>query len=161
MLSNLMSQLKQAGKLDKLTECLAEVPNVRKDAGYPPLVTPSSQIVGTQAVLNVLQNERYKMVTKEFKQLMKGEYGQLLGEPDAEILKKVIGDDKRVTCRPADLLEPEYEKFKEEMKEYYTQEEDVLSYALFNQVAINFFKYRLAKDKKVDADLAKTKVYPV
>ena len=161
MLSNLMSQLKQAGKLDKLTECLAEVPNVRKDAGYPPLVTPSSQIVGTQAVLNILQNERYKMVTKEFKALMKGEYGQLIGEPDAEILKKVIGDEERVTCRPADLIEDEYEKFKEEMKEYYTQEEDVLSYALFNQVAINFFKYRLAKDKKVDADLAKTKIYPV
>ncbi|MBR6737490.1 MAG: pyruvate carboxylase subunit B [Clostridia bacterium] len=161
MLSNLMSQLKQAGKLDKLTECLAEVPNVRKDCGYPPLVTPSSQIVGTQAVLNVLQNERYKMVTKEFKNLIKGEYGQLIGEPDADILKKVIGDEQRVTCRPADLLEPEYEKFKEEMKEYYTQEEDVLSYALFNQVAINFFKYRLARDKKVDADLAKTKVYPV
>ncbi len=161
MLSNLMSQLKQAGKLDKLNECLAEVPNVRKDAGYPPLVTPSSQIVGTQAVLNILQNERYKMVTKEFKALMKGEYGKLIGEPDAEILKKVIGDDERVTCRPADLIEDEYEKFKEEMKEYYTQEEDVLSYALFNQVAINFFKYRLAKDKKVDADLAKTKIYPV
>ena len=125
MLSNLMSQLKQAGKLDKLTECLAEVPNVRKDAGYPPLVTPSSQIVGTQAVLNILQNERYKMVTKEFKALMKGEYGQLIGEPDAEILKKVIGDEERVTCRPADLIEDEYEKFKEEMKEYYTQEEDV------------------------------------
>lgn len=161
MLSNLMSQLKQAGKLDKLTECLAEVPNVRKDAGYPPLVTPSSQIVGTQAVLNILQNERYKMVTKEFKALMKGEYGKLIGEPDAEILKKVVGDEKRITYRPADDIEPEYEKFKEEMKEYYTQEEDVLSYALFNQVAINFFKYRLAKDKKVDADLAKTKIYPV
>ena len=161
MLSNLMSQLKQAGKLDKLTECLAEVPNVRKDAGYPPLVTPSSQIVGTQAVLNVLQNERYKMVTKEFKALMKGEYGQLIGTPDEEILKNVIGKYERITCRPADLLEPEYEKFKAEMKEYYTQEEDVLSYALFNQVAINFFKYRLAKDKKVDADLAKSKVYPV
>lgn len=161
MLSNLMSQLKQAGKLDKLNECLAEVPNVRKDAGYPPLVTPSSQIVGTQAVLNVLQNERYKMVTKEFKALMKGEYGKLIGEPDAEILKKVVGDEKLINYRPADDIEPEYEKFKEEMKEYYTQEEDVLSYALFNQVAINFFKYRLAKDKKVDADLAKTKVYPV
>ena len=161
MLSNLMSQLKQAGKLDKLTECLAEVPNVRKDAGYPPLVTPSSQIVGTQAVLNILQNERYKMVTKEFKALMKGEYGKLIGEPDADIYKKVAGDEKRITYRPADDLEPEYEKFKAEMKEYYTQEEDVLSYALFNQVAINFFKYRLARDKKLDADLAKSNVYPV
>ena len=163
MLSNLMSQLKQAGKLDKLTECLAEVPNVRKDAGYPPLVTPSSQIVGTQAVLNILQNERYKMVTKEFKALMKGEYGKLIGEPDAEILKKVVGDEKRITYRPADDIEPEYEKFKEEMKEYYTQEEDVLSYALFNQVAVNFFKYRLAQNKGVDKDLAENKnnVYPV
>ena len=161
MLSNLMSQLQQAGKLDKLTECLAEVPNVRKDAGYPPLVTPSSQIVGTQAVLNILQNERYKMVTKEFKALMKGEYGKLIGEPDPEILKKVVGNEKRITYRPADDLEPEYEKFKEEMKEYYTQEEDVLSYALFNQVAINFFKYRLARDNKVDADAAKSEVYPV
>ncbi|MBQ3234560.1 MAG: pyruvate carboxylase subunit B [Clostridia bacterium] len=161
MLSNLMSQLKQAGKLDKLNECLAEVPNVRKDAGYPPLVTPSSQIVGTQAVLNILQNERYKMVTKEFKALMKGEYGKLIGEPDPEILKKVVGNEKRITYRPADDIAPEYEKFKEEMKEYYTQEEDVLSYALFNQVAINFFKYRLARDKKVDADAAKTEVYPV
>ena len=161
MLSNLMSQLKQAGKADLLDECLAEVPNVRKDSGYPPLVTPSSQIVGTQAVLNVLQGERYKMVTKEFKALMKGEYGKLIGEPDAEILKKVLGDEKRITYRPADDIAPEYEKFKEEMKEYYTQEEDVLSYALFNQVAINFFKYRLARDKKVDADLVKGKVYPV
>jgi oxaloacetate decarboxylase alpha subunit len=161
MLSNLMSQLKQAGKLDLLTECLQEVPNVRKDSGYPPLVTPSSQIVGTQAVFNVLQGERYKMVTKEFKALIKGEYGQLIGEPDKDVVKKILGDEKRITYRPADDIPPEYEKFKEEMKEYYTQEEDVLSYALFNQVAINFFKYRLARDKKIDADLAKGTVYPV
>lgn len=161
MLSNLMSQLKQAGKLDLLDECLAEVPNVRKDCGYPPLVTPSSQIVGTQAVLNVLQGERYKMVTKEFKALIKGEYGQLIGEPDAAIVKKILGDEKRINYRPADDIPPEYEKFKEEMKEYYTQEEDVLSYALFNQVAINFFKYRLARDKKIDADMVKSNVYPV
>lgn len=161
MLSNLMNQLKQAGKLDKLNECLAEVPNVRKDCGYPPLVTPSSQIVGTQAVLNVLQGERYKMVTKEFKDLMRGAYGKLIGKPDPEILKKVVGDAPMITYRPADDIAPEYEKFKEEMKEYYTQEEDVLSYALFNQVAINFFKYRLARDKKIDADAAKSSVYPV
>ncbi len=161
MLSNLMSQLKQANKLDLLETCLAEVPNVRKDSGYPPLVTPSSQIVGTQAVLNVLQGERYKMVTKEFKALIKGEYGQLSTEPDAEIVKKILGDAQRITYRPADDIEPEYEKFKEEIKEYYTQEEDVLSYALFNQVAINFFKYRLAKNKKIDTDLAKSSVYPV
>ncbi len=161
MLSNLMSQLKQAGKFDLLDECLAEVPNVRKDCGYPPLVTPSSQIVGTQAVLNVLQGERYKMVTKEFKALVKGEYGKLIAEPNEEVVKKILGDEKRVTHRPADDIPPEYEKFKEEIKEYYTQEEDVLSYALFNQVAINFFKYRLARDKQIDADLVKGSVYPV
>lgn len=163
MLSNLMKQLKEAGKLDKLDEVLAEVPNVRADCGYPPLVTPSSQIVGTQAVLNVLNGERYKMVTKEFKGLLRGDYGKLPGEPNPEIVKKVVGNDKMVTCRPADLIQPEYEKFKSEMKEYYTQEEDVLSYALFNEVAINFFKYRLAKNKGVDKDLAdnKNKVYPV
>ena len=163
MLSNLMNQLKQQGKLDKLDEVLAEVPNVRKDAGYPPLVTPSSQIVGTQAVLNVLSGERYKMVTKEFKGLLKGEYGKLPAEPNAEVVKKVVGDEEIITCRPADLLQPEYEKFKEEMKEYYTQEEDVLSYAMFNQVALNFFKFRLAKNQGIDKDLADKadKVYPV
>ena len=163
MLSNLMNQLKQQGKLDKLDEVLAEVPNVRKDCGYPPLVTPSSQIVGTQAVLNVLSGERYKMVTKEFKALLKGEYGKLPAEPDKDVVAKIVGDEEIITCRPADLIEPEYEKFKEEMKEYYTQEEDVLSYALFNQVAVNFFKLRLAQNKGVDKDLAdnKNKVYPV
>ena len=103
------------------------------------------------------------MVTKEFKGLLRGDYGKLPGEPNAEIVKKVVGNDKMVTCRPADLIQPEYEKFKSEMTEYYTQEEDVLSYALFNEVAINFFKYRLAKNKGVDKDLAdnKNKVYPV
>lgn len=163
MLSNLMNQLKQQGKLDKLDEVLAEVPKVRADCGFPPLVTPSSQIVGTQAVLNVLSGERYKMVTKEFKGLLKGEYGKLPAEPNPEIREKVVGNEEIITCRPADLIEPEYEKFKEEMKEYYTKEEDVLSYALFNQVALNFFKFRLAKNKGVDKDLAdKTdKVYPV
>ena len=163
MLSNLMKQLKEAGKLDKLDECLAEVPNVRKDCGYPPLVTPSSQIVGTQAVLNVLNGERYKMVTKEFKALLRGEYGKLPADPNPEIVKKIVGDEKIITCRPADLIKPEYEKFKSEMTEYYTQEEDVLTYALFNEVAVNFFKYRLAKNKGVDKDLAdnKNKVYPV
>ena len=163
MLSNLMKQLKEAGKLDKLYEVLAEVPNVRKDCGYPPLVTPSSQIVGTQAVLNVLSGERYKMCTKEFKALLRGEYGKLPADPNPEIVKKIVGDEKIITCRPADLIKPEYEKFKSEMTEYYTQEEDVLTYALFNEVAVNFFKYRLAKNKGVDKDLAdnKNKVYPV
>ncbi|MBO4573582.1 MAG: oxaloacetate decarboxylase subunit alpha, partial [Clostridia bacterium] len=144
MLSNLISQLKQQNKSEKLGEVLAEVPNVRKDCGYPPLVTPSSQIVGTQAVLNVLNGERYKMVTKEFKGLLKGEYGKLPADPDPEVVKKIVGDEKMITCRPADLIEPELEKYKKEVAEYITQEEDVLSYALFNQVAVNFFKFRLA-----------------
>ena len=163
MLSNLMNQLKQQGKLDKLDEVLAEVPNVRKDCGYPPLVTPSSQIVGTQAVLNVISGERYKMVTKEFKALLKGEYGKLPAECDPEVVKKVVGDEKIITCRPADLIEPEYEKYKAEIAEYYTKEEDVLSYALFNEVATNYFKWRLANKKAVDKDLAdgKDNVYPV
>ena len=103
------------------------------------------------------------MITKESKGLLKGEYGQLPAEPDKEVVAKIVGNEEIITCRPADLIEPEYEKFKEEIKEYYTQEEDVLSYALFNQVALNFFKYRLAKNKGVDKDLAenKNKVYPV
>lgn len=163
MLSNLMNQLKEQGKLDKLDEVLAEVPNVRKDCGYPPLVTPSSQIVGTQAVLNVLTGERYKMCTNEFKNLLKGSYGKLPGTPNPEVVKKVLGNEQPITCRPADLIQPEYDKFKNEMKQYYTQEEDVLTYALFGTVAENFFKYRLAKNKGVDKDLAdnKDKVYPV
>ena len=163
MLSNLINQLKQQNKLDKFEEVLAEVPNVRKDFGYPPLVTPTSQIVGTQAVLNVLSGERYKMVTKESKGLLKGEYGKLPAKPDEEVLKKVVGDEKIITCRPADLIEPEYEKYKSEISEYIEQEEDVLSYAVFNQVAINFFKFRKAQKEGVDDDLAKNKnkVYPV
>ena len=163
MLSNLMNQLKQQGKLDKLEEVLAEVPNVRKDCGYPPLVTPSSQIVGTQAVLNVISGERYKMVTKEFKALLKGEYGRLPAQPDEEVVKKVVGDERVIKCRPADLIEPEYEKYKAEIAEYYTKEEDVLSYALFNEVAINYFKWRLANKKAVDKDMAESAdgVYPV
>ena len=163
MLSNLMNQLKQQGKLDKLDEVLAEVPRVRADAGFPPLVTPSSQIVGTQAVLNVLCGERYKMKTNEFKALLKGEYGKLPAEPNPEVVKKVVGDEPVITCRPADLIAPEYDKIKEEMKEYYTQEEDVLSYAMFPQVSLNFFKFRLAKNQGIDKDLADKadKVYPV
>ncbi|MBQ9709619.1 MAG: oxaloacetate decarboxylase subunit alpha, partial [Clostridia bacterium] len=163
MLSNLISQLKQQNKSDKLLEVLEEVPRVRKDFGYPSLVTPTSQIVGTQAVLNVIAGERYKMVTKESKGLLKGEYGKLPGTPDPEIVKQIVKDEKIIDYRPADDIAPEYEKYKSEMMEYYTQEEDVLSYAVFNQVAINFFKYRLARDKGVDKDLAKNqdKVYPV
>ena len=163
MLSNLISQLKQQNKSDKLGEVLAEVPNVRKDCGYPPLVTPSSQIVGTQAVLNVISGERYKMVTKEFKGLLRGEYGKLPAEPDPAIVKKCIGDEKRITYRPADDLKPEYEQFKQEISEYMEQEEDVLSYAVFGQVALNYFKWRKAQNTGVDKNLAENKdgVYPV
>lgn len=143
-------------------EVLAEVPNVRKDCGYPPLVTPSSQIVGTQAVLNVLMGERYKMVTKEFKGLLRGEYGKLPADPNLEVVKKVVGNEPIITHRPADDIAPELEKYKQECAEYVQQEEDVLSYAVFNQVAINYFKYRQAKQTGVDKDLAsdKNRVYP-
>lgn len=163
MLSNLISQLAQQNKSDKLPEVLAEVPNVRKDCGYPPLVTPSSQIVGTQAVLNVVCGERYKMVTKEFKGILKGEYGKLPAEPDPAIVKKIVGDEKRITYRPADDLKPEYDQFKAEISEYIEQEEDILSYAVFGQVAINFFKWRKAQKQGVDKNLAANtdKVYPV
>ena len=144
MLSNLLSQLKQANAEDKYYDVLAEVPRVRKDFGYPPLVTPTSQIVGTQAVLNVLSGERYKMVPKESKALLRGEYGRLPGEVNEEVRKKAIGDDKVITCRPADLLEPELKKYALEMKEKGIGkcEEDVLSYALFPQVAEKFFNVR-------------------
>lgn len=163
MLSNLINQLKKAGKEDKLSECLAEVPNVRKDCGYPPLVTPSSQIVGTQAVMNVITGERYKMVTKETKDLFAGKYGKLPLPVNEEVAKKVLGNAERITCRPADLLKPEYEEIKKKVIElgYYEKEEDVLSYAVFEQVAENFFKWRAAHKDGVDKDLAKTGVYPV
>ncbi|MBQ8284514.1 MAG: pyruvate carboxylase subunit B [Clostridia bacterium] len=163
MLSNLINQLEKAGKADKLMECLAEVPNVRKDCGYPPLVTPSSQIVGTQAVLNVVMGERYKMVTKETKDLFAGKYGALSMPLNEEVAKKVLGDTERITCRPADLLEPEYEAIKQKLVElgYYEKEEDVLSYAVFEQVAENFFKWREAQKNGVDRDMAKSGVYPV
>ncbi len=148
MLSNLLSQLKQANAEDKYYDALAEVPRVRKDFGYPPLVTPTSQIVGTQAVLNVLSGERYKMVPKESKGLLRGEYGRLPAEVNEEVRKKAIGDEEVITCRPADLLEPELEKYAAEMKEkgIGKSEEDVLSYALFPQVAEKFFKVRDAED---------------
>ncbi len=142
MLSNLISQLKQANAEDKYYDVLAEVPRVRKDFGYPPLVTPTSQIVGTQAVLNILSGERYKMITKESKGLLKGEYGQLPAEVNEEVRKKAIGDETPITVRPADLLEPELEKYREETKDIAKCEEDVLSYALFPQVAEKFFKTR-------------------
>ncbi|MDR2090462.1 MAG: oxaloacetate decarboxylase subunit alpha [Clostridiales bacterium] len=150
MLSNLINQLKEQNASDKYLEVLEEVPRVRKDLGYPPLVTPTSQIVGTQAVLNVITGERYKMVTKETRALIKGEYGRLPAEPDPETVKKILGGEKRIDYRPADALKPEYEKYKAEIGEYFEQEEDVLSYALFPQVALNYFKYRQAKKYGAD-----------
>ena len=141
MLSNLISQLKQQNAEDKYYEVLAEVPRVRKDFGYPPLVTPTSQIVGTQAVLNVLMG-RYKMISKESKGMLRGEYGRLPGEVNEEVRKLAIGDDEPITCRPADLIKPELEKYREECKDFARSEEDVLSYALFPQVAKSFFEYR-------------------
>ena len=163
MLSNLVSQLKEAGAEDKFEAVLEEVPRVRKDFGEPPLVTPSSQIVGTQAVLNVLQGERYKLVTKESKKILSGEFGQTIKPFNPEVQKKCIGDVKPITCRPADLIEPQLPKYKEECKQWIQQDEDVLSYALFPQVATEFFKYRQAQQTGVDvtkADAA-TKSYPV
>ena len=165
MLSNLVSQLKEAGAEDKYRDVLEEIPRVRKDYGEPPLVTPSSQIVGTQAVLNVLQGERYKMITKESKKVLAGEFGQTIKPFNPEVQKKAIGDTKPITCRPADLIEPQLEKFKNDpiVQQYKQQDEDVLSYALFPQVATEFFKYREAQQTKVDPTKADTanKAYPV
>ncbi|MBQ8624145.1 MAG: pyruvate carboxylase subunit B [Oscillospiraceae bacterium] len=157
MLSNLLSQLKQADAEDKFYDVLAEIPNVRKDFGYPPLVTPTSQIVGTQAVFNVLFG-RYKNITKESKGLLRGEYGRLPGEVNEEVRKLAIGDAEVITCRPADLIEPELEKYREEVKSvpgFNGSEEDVLSYALFPAVATKFFATRLkakAEEPKAETD---------
>ena len=153
MLSNLIGQLKQANAMDKYYDVLAEVPRVRADFGLPPLVTPTSQIVGTQAVMNILGGERYKLVTKESKALLRGEYGRLPAPVNEEVRKKVIGDAKIITHRPADDIPPELEKYREEIRDYYEQEEDILSYALFPQVAPKFFEYRRAKKLKVDSTM--------
>ena len=163
MLSNLVSQLKEMGQEDKYEQVLDEVPRVRKDFGEPPLVTPSSQIVGTQAVLNVVSGERYKMVTKESKKLLSGQFGQTVKPFNPEVQKKCIGDEKPITCRPADLIKPQLADIEKEMAQYKQQDEDVLSYALFPQVATEFFKYREAQQNKVDASAAdtETKAYPV
>lgn len=163
MLSNLLSQLKQAGREDKMEEVLQEVPRVRKDAGYPPLVTPTSQIVGTQAVLNVITGERYKMCSNEFKDLVAGKYGTTPVPIDDAFARKIIGDAPRITCRPADLLKPELEKLRGECAEWVEQEEDVLSYAQFPKVATDFFKKRAAKKYGIDekhAD-AEKRIHPV
>lgn len=163
MLSNLVSQLQKQNAENKFYDVLEEIPRVRADYGYPPLVTPSSQIVGTQAVLNVLSGERYKMVTKESKALVRGEYGRTPVPISDKIKKIIIGKEKQITCRPADLIKPELKKIESEMKQYKQQDEDVLSYALFPQVAEDFFKYREAQQTKVDPNMADkdNKVYPV
>ena len=163
MLSNMISQLKEQNALDKYQEVLEEIPRVRKDLGEPPLVTPSSQIVGTQAIFNVLAGERYKMATKETKAMLHGEYGQTVKPFNPEVVKKVLGDELPITCRPADLLVDELDKLELEMKEYKEQDEDVLTYALFPQVALDFFKYRQAQQTKIDPTLfdQKTQSYPL
>ena len=162
MLSNLTSQLKEQGAEDKFYDVLEEVPRVRKDLGEPPLVTPSSQIVGTQAVFNVLMGERYKMATKETKDILSGKYGATVKPFNPDVVKKVLGDNPEViTCRPADLIPDELATLEKEMEQYKEQDEDVLSYALFPQVATDFFKYREAQEKKVDATIAKDGSYPV
>ena len=164
MLSNLTSQLKEQGAEDKFYDVLEEVPRVRKDLGEPPLVTPSSQIVGTQAVFNVLMGERYKVATKETKDLLSGKYGQTVKPMNPDVIKKVLGDDPEIiTCRPADLIPDELDTLRKECEQWIQQDEDVLSYALFPQVAVEFFKYREAQQTKVDATVADTEngSYPV
>ena len=165
MLSNLISQLKEQNKEDKLREVLEEVPRVRKDLGEPPLVTPSSQIVGTQAVFNVLMGERYKVATQETKDVLLGKYGKTVKPFNPEIVDKVLGEDKKnaITCRPADLIKPQLASIENEMKQWKTQDEDVLTYALFPKVAEDFFKYREAQKSGVDLNKAdtKNKAYPV
>ena len=161
MLSNLISQLKQANAEEKYYDVLAEIPRVREDFGYPPLVTPTSQIVGSQAVLNVLSGERYKMFTKESKAVLRGEYGALPGKVNEEVRKKAIGDEDVITCRPADLLAPELDKYREEIKDKMRQEEDVLSYALFPQVTLKFFEARAkAEEPSAPAARASTPAKP-
>ena len=163
MLSNLTSQLKEQHAEDKYYDVLEEVPRVRKDLGECPLVTPSSQIVGTQAVFNVLMGERYKMVTKETKDVLAGKYGATVKPFNPEVQKKCIGDTEPITCRYADLLEPELPKLEKEIEQWKQQDEDVLTYALFPQVAVDFFKYREAQQTKVDPAAADKKdgAYPV
>ena len=148
MLSNLVAQLTAQNKLDRFQEVLEEVPRVRKDLGYPPLVTPSSQMVGVQATNNVLAGERYKMVSKEIKAYLRGEYGQAPGQVDEDLRKKVLGDEQPVTCRFADLLEPGFERYKAEIGDLAQTEEDVLSYAAFPQVAEAFLQRRKEREER-------------
>ncbi len=163
MLSNLVSQLTMQNALDKYDEVLKEIPNVRKDLGYPPLVTPTSQIVGTQAVMNVLTGERYKMIPVEVKNYVKGLYGRPTVPISREIKEKIIGDEEIIDHRPADDIPPQLESLRNEMKEYLEQEEDVLTYALFPQVALKYFEYRQAQKYKIDGTMVnhQDKTHPV
>ena len=153
MLSNLMSQLKGQNAIDKYDEVLREIPRVRKDMGYPPLVTPLSQMVGTQAVLNVITGVRYKMVPKEINEYLHGKYGRAPSEIDQNILHQIIGDDEIITCRPADLLKPEFEELKQKYSDIARCDEDVLSLALFESVAKEFLtkKYCKVEEKVAEA----------
>lgn len=163
MLSNLISQLESQNKVDKFDDVLEEVPKVREELGFPPLVTPMSQMVGTQAVFNVITGERYKMVPKEIKDYVKGLYGQPTVPISQNIKEKIIGNDKVIKDRPADFIKPQLEKFKQEMKEYLEKDEDVLSYALFPQIAMNFFKKRWAQKYEIETTLynEEQKTHPV
>ena len=163
MLSNLLSQLKEANAVDKFGEVLNEVPRVREDLGYPPLVTPTSQIVGTQAVLNIVTGERYKIVPNEVKMLVKGMYGKTTLPIKEDIVKLIIGDEEQITCRPADLLEPELDAVRKECAQYMEQEEDVLLKAMLPKPADDFFKSRQQKKYGLDLNLLneEDKVYPV
>ena len=162
MLSNLLSQLKQAGKEDRLQDVLNEVPRVRKDAGSPPLVTPTSQIVGTQAVFNVISGERYSICTNEFKDLVAGKYGTTPMPINDKFRKKIIGDMDIIDCRPADLLKPELPKLRADISEWIEQEEDVLTYAQFPKIAIDFFKKRRNKKYSINNNVdMKNKIHPV
>ncbi|MDG2830182.1 oxaloacetate decarboxylase subunit alpha, partial [Vibrio parahaemolyticus] len=163
MLSNLVSQLKAQNSEDKYEDVLKEIPRVREELGFPPLVTPMSQMVGTQALFNVLSTERYKMVPNEVKNYVKGLYGKPAAPINEDIKRLIIGDEEVFEGRPADLLKPELDKYRNEINEYIEQEEDVLTYALFPQVALNFFKQRMASKYKIETDLLneEEKTHPI
>jgi pyruvate carboxylase subunit B len=159
MISNLSNQLKEQGSLDKMNAVLEEIPKVRQDLGYPPLVTPTSQIVGTQAVLNVLTGKRYSTITNEVKNYLLGQYGKPIGAVNAEIQKQAIGDAKVITCRPADLLEPEMAKLATDAERIAKSEEDILTYAMFPDIGETFLKERNANSLVPEPLLSKEDVH--
>ncbi len=163
MLSNLIKQLTDAGQIDKLDEVLEEIPRVREDFGEPPLVTPSSQIVGTQAVMNVLSGERYKIVPKESKKLVKGEFGKTILDMNEDVVNKILNGEERIVDRPANHIKPQLKQFEKEVELYKKQDEDVLTYALFPAIAQDFFEYRESKTTGVDKSQYddKNKTYPI